>query len=257
MSDAAASWKAAPASMQFPSDRIDVWRVCLDTSHPLESGFSGVLSPDEAARASRFHFENDRKRFLRCRIALRTLLGSYLDIPPAVIRFRYGKNGKPEIAGLPESSGLRFNLSNSRGLALIAISSGRALGVDVEKVRPKAENLDIARRFFSTRETEALMALGEDKRQEAFFACWTRKEAFLKSTGDGLACPLSNFSVSVDPDGPAALWEIRGDATGVTDWSMESVRPGAGYMGALAYKGPACRVEWLCRGDCALPTHIV
>jgi 4'-phosphopantetheinyl transferase len=249
MSGAAATWKTTPANLELPSDRIDIWRVCLDSFESPEPGFSGILSQDEVARASRFHFENDRRRFVRCRIALRALLGSYLDVPPAGIRFRYGGNGKPEIAGPQHSRGLRFNVSNSRGLALIAVSSGRAIGVDIERVRPKVECLDIARRFFSAREIEALLALGENKRQEAFFACWTRKEAFLKSTGDGLTCPLSEFSVSVDPDGPAELWDVKGDPNAVSHWCLESVRPGAGYIGALAYKGPVCRVEWLCR-DC-------
>jgi len=254
MNGAAATWKTAPAHVDFPLDRIDIWRVCLDTLHPLEPGFCGTLSQDEVARASRFHFEVDRKRFVRCRIALRTLLGSYLDISPAAIRFRYLTNGKPEIAGPQDSRGLCFNVSNSRELALIAVSSGRALGVDIEKVRPKVEKLEIARRFFSAREIAALLAMGENKRLEAFFACWTRKEAFLKSTGEGLAYPLSEFSVSVDPDGPAELWDVKGDANAVADWCLESVRPGAGFIGALAYKGPAYRVERLCAAGC---THII
>jgi phosphopantetheine--protein transferase-like protein len=110
---------------------------------------------------------------------------------------------------------------------------------------------------FSAREVQAILAVSENKRQEAFFACWTRKEAFLKATGIGLSYPLSQFSVSVDPDAPAELWEVKGDPDAVTHWSLESVRPGAGYMGALAYKGPARRVEWLCQADCPLPADIV
>ncbi|MGA9058584.1 MAG: 4'-phosphopantetheinyl transferase superfamily protein [Terriglobia bacterium] len=142
-------------------------------------------------------------------------------------------------------------------MALIAVGSGSAIGVDIEKIRPKPDFLDIARRFFPAREVQAILAVSENKRQEAFFACWTRKEAFLKATGIGLSYPLSEFSGSVDPDGPAELWEVKGDPNAVTHWSLESVRPGAGYMGALAYKGPVCRVKWLCRADCLLPAHTV
>jgi 4'-phosphopantetheinyl transferase len=116
--------------------------------------------------------------------------------------------------------------------------------VDVEKVRPEVECVEIARRFFSEREIEAFFALPANKRRQAFFACWTRKEAFLKSTGHGLTYPLSEFSVSVDPDGPAELWEVKGDPNAVAHWFLESIRLGAAYMGALAYKGPACRANF-------------
>jgi len=250
-------WQTVTAELTFPSGRIDIWRLRLDPHGLPEQDLRGILARDEVARASRFHFEDDRRRYIKCRGALRILLGRYLETPPAEIRFQYENYGKPEIALTHDSRGLRFSVSNSGGLALIAVGSGSAIGVDIEKVRPMPDFLDIARRFFPAREVQAILALGENKRQEAFFACWTRKEAFLKSTGDGLTYPLSEFSVSVDPDGPAELLEVKGDPNAVTHWSLESVRPGAGYMGALAYKGPLCRVDWLCGADCPLPAHIV
>ena len=256
MSSAAATWKTAPASVDFPSDRIDIWQVCLDSFESPEPDFSGILSQDEVARASRFHFENDRRRFVRCRIALRVLLGSYLDVPPAAIRFRYGSNGKPEIAGLQDSRALRFNVTNSRRLALIAFSSGRAIGVDIEQVRPAPECVEIARRFFSDREVQALFALPANKRQQAFFACWTRKEAFLKATGKGLSYPLSEFSVSVDPNGPAELREVRENPDAVTRWSLADVRPAEGYVGTLAFEGAPCRIERWCWTNSALPPEV-
>jgi 4'-phosphopantetheinyl transferase len=231
--------------------------VCLDSAELSERDWRDILAPDEIARASRFYFEDDRRRFVKYRVALRILLGGYLEIQPAEIRYQYENNGKPEIALPHDSRSLRFSVSNSGGLALIAVGSGSAIGVDIEKVRPHPDFLDIARRFFSAREVQAILALSENKRQEAFFACWTRKEAYLKATGIGLLHPLSEFSVSVDPDGPAELWEVKGDPDAVTHWSLESVRPGAGYMGALAYKGPVRRVEWLCQADCPLPADIV
>jgi 4'-phosphopantetheinyl transferase len=151
------------------------------------------------------------------------LLGRYLETPPAEIRFQYENNGKPEIALPHACRDLRFNVSDSGGLALTAVGSGSAMGVDIEKVRPLPDFLDIATQFFSAREVQAILALSENKRQEAFFACWTRKEAFLKATGIGLSYPLAGFSVSVDPDGPAELLEVKGDPNAVTHWSLESV----------------------------------
>jgi 4'-phosphopantetheinyl transferase len=257
MSSEVEVWQTATAELTFPSDRIDVWRVCLVHCEQSEQDLRGILTLDEVAHASRYHFEEDRRRYIRGRAALRMLLGRYLETPPADIRFQYENNGKPEIALPRDSRGLRFSVSDSCGLALIAVGSGSAIGVDIEKVRPLPDFLDIATRFFPAREVQAILALSENKRQEAFFACWTRKEAYLKATGIGLLRPLSEFSVSVDPDGPAELWEVKGDPDAVTHWSLESVRPGAGYMGALAYKGPVRRVKWLCQADCPLPADIV
>jgi 4'-phosphopantetheinyl transferase len=239
------TWNPAPDDMTFPKDCIDLWRVWLDSRDPAERDLTGILAPDEVARASRFHFENDRKRFVKCRSALRILLGRYLEIRPSEIRFQYQSNGKPEIAFPHHSRGLRFNVSNSAGLAMIAVGSAGALGIDIEKVRPQADFLEIAKRFFSVREVQALLEVSENRRQEAFFACWTRKEAILKAIGMGLSYPLSGFSVSVDPDGPAELWEMVETGNAPGRWSLIDVRPGEGYRGALAWEGRCQRItQW-------------
>ncbi|MGA3324729.1 MAG: 4'-phosphopantetheinyl transferase superfamily protein [Terriglobia bacterium] len=236
-------WQTPTAELTFPSDRIDVWRVCLDSREQSEQDLRGVLAPDELARAARFHFERDRGRYVRGRATLRFLLGRYLETPPAEILFQYENNGKPEVALPQESRGLRFNVSNSGGLALIAVGSGIAIGVDIEKARPMPDLLDIARRFFSAREIQALLAVSENKRQEAFFACWTRKEAFLKATGFGLSYPLSGFSVSVDPDGPAELCQGGENGNAAGHWSLSDIRVGKGFRGALAWEGGGKRIE--------------
>jgi 4'-phosphopantetheinyl transferase len=141
---------------------------------------------------------------------------------------------------------LSFNLSNSGELVLIAAGGGRAVGMDVEKLRPLPDLLNIARRFFSPGEVRDILALSEDKRNEAFFAVWTRKEAFLKATGVGLAFPLAEFSVSVDPDAAAKLAEIRGDEGIARGWFLTDVFPGQGYRAALASPGDPCRVDhWI------------
>jgi 4'-phosphopantetheinyl transferase len=240
-------WQTDPARMTFSPDRIDVWRVCLDSPELSKGDGCELLAPDEVARASRFHFEDDRRRFVKCRVALRRLLGRYLATSPAEIRFQYENHGKPEIAHPQDSRGLRFNVSNSGGWALIAVGSGSAIGVDIEKIRPLPDLLDIARRFFSVREVQAILAFSEDKRQEAFFACWTRKEAFLKATGMGLSYPLSGFSVSVDPEGPAELWELGEKGNAVGPWSLTDVMPGEGFRGALAWADGGRAEIWQAR----------
>jgi len=240
-------WRTAPAGMTLPPDRIDVWRVCLDSGELSERGGRDLLAPDEIARAARFCFEDDRRRFVSCRVALRILLGRYLETSPAEIRFHYGVHGRPEIAFPQDARGLRFNVSGSGDLALIAVGPGKAIGVDLEKIRPLPDSLDIARRFFSSREFEAILAVSEDKMQDAFFACWTRKEAFLKATGMGLMYPLSAFSVSVDPDGPAELFEVGEEGIAAGQWSIKDAHPGEGFRGALAWTGGGQVAFWQAR----------
>jgi 4'-phosphopantetheinyl transferase len=246
------TWHAAPSGLTFPIDRIDIWRVCLVHGDQSDQDLCGILTQDEAARASRFHFEVDRRRYIKGRAMLRILLGRYLDTPPDEIRFQYGNHGKPEIAAPQDSRDLRFNFSDSGGLALIAVGSGSALGVDIEKVRPLPDFLDIATRFFSGREVQAILAVSQNKRQEAFFACWTRKEAYLKATGNGLLYPLSDFSVSVDPDGLAELCEVKGDGDIASHWFLTDVLPGEGFRGAVACEGGRCRIaQWIFAPSCA------
>ena len=246
------TWCAAPSGLTLPVDHIDIWRVCLDHGDQPEQELCGVLTPDEVARASHFHFEMDRRRYIRGRATLRMLLGRYLETPPAEIRFRYENHGKPEIALPNVSRNLRFNLSDSGGLALIAAGSGSALGVDIERVRPVPDFLGIATRFFSAREVQAMLALSENKREEAFFACWTRKEAYLKATGTGLLHPLSDFSVAVDPDKAAELYEVKGNRDIASHWFLTDVLPGEGFRGALACEGGRRRIaQWIFAPSCA------
>lgn len=246
MSGDAEAWQAAPVELSFPQDRIDVWRVGLDSGESEGKAFGDVLAPEEVARAKRFHFARDRERFVKCRLALRNIIGRYLQVQPAEIRFRYDKNGKPEIADAQNSSGLRFNVSHSSGLAVIAVSSGRAVGVDIERIDRKIDCLEIARRFFSKRECQALLAISASERQRAFFACWTRKESFLKATGEGISYCLAEFSVSVAPDVPPMIEEALADPKAVLRWSLANLRPGDGYLGTLAFEAAPCLIERWC-----------
>jgi 4'-phosphopantetheinyl transferase len=243
MSGEAEFWRAAPTELTQPWDRVDVWKVWLDSAELSSEVLPGILAPDEVERARRFHFDRHRIRFSACRTALRTILARYLQMSPVEIRFRYERNGKPEIADAQNSYSLRFNLSHSSGLAVIAVSSGRAVGVDIEKASPKPDCLEIARRFFSEREYQALSAIGESERQRAFFACWTRKEAFVKAIGEGLSYALPEFSVAVAPDAPAAIEEVTEDPNAIFRWSLANLQSEDGYVGTLAFEKAPCRIE--------------
>ena len=215
-------------------DSVHVWSVPLATGvHELGQ----LLSADERERAGRFHQPRDRARFVERRRVLRILVGYYLDIDPQAVRFEYGAHGKPRVAAHKEPQRLEFNLSHSDDVALIAFAWDRAVGVDVERVRPLPEMDDLARTFFSAHEKKAWLALPEGERLVAFYHCWTRKEAYLKATGKGLASRMGEFDVSLAPGEPARLLRVEGDEAEAARWSLRTVVPADEYTGAVAVKG--------------------
>jgi len=237
MTNSDTSWQNAPAKPGLPDDEVHVWRIDLDDdSRPLEET-AACLTQDESLRASAFHFERDRLRFIAGRAALRRILASYCEVSPAEIRFTYGDQGKPELARPPGDSGLRFNLSHSRGLALCAVTRMRVIGVDVEKIRARSNIERVAERFFSTAENSALRSIPREQRREAFFRCWTRKEAYLKAQGSGVFGGSTGFDVSLAPEEPARLQRIQGDPDEAAPWTLRDLTPAAGFVAAVLAQG--------------------
>ena len=218
--------------MKILDNRVEVWRVRLDPEQTSIRDLEMLLSSDELERATRFYFEKDRARFTVTRGSLRRILGTYLDCDPVGIRFSHNEFGKPQLA-TPLRTELRFNLSHTDGLAIIGISSGRELGVDVERVRHDAGFLEVAESFFSPTEFSNLLALSPEAQPRAFLHCWVSKEAYLKARGTGLSIPLDSFDVSMDPDAPAALLKSIPPAD-VSNWRLETVSLGTDYVGAIA-----------------------
>jgi 4'-phosphopantetheinyl transferase len=250
-----ATWTAVPAGAWGPASGalaregdVHVLSASLDQAGRRLQALAGLLSPDETRRAARYHFARDRDRFITARGLLRSILAPYLGVPPEGIEFRYGPQGKPRVVSQITSADLRFNVSHSNALALYAICRGRDLGVDVERVKPLSDADHIAERFFSAREGATLRALPEGERQRAFFACWTRKEAYIKATGDGLSRPLDEFDVSLGPGCPARLERVAGAPEEAARWSLAALEPAEGYEAALAIEGPLGRLscwEWV------------
>lgn len=228
-------WGQPPPHLTLAEDEIHVWRACLDQPTACLQQLLAKLSADERMRAERFYFEQDRKRFIVARGLLRTILSCYLGIEPSELEFCYGLRGKPALVNSGGST-LRFNLSHSQGLALYAIAPTREIGIDLEHIRPLPA-AQIAERFFSAQENAILRTLPPDQQQQAFFSCWTRKEAFLKAIGDGLAFPLNQFDVSLSPDQPAQIHSIKGDSAAAANWFLQELKPAPGYVGALAVEG--------------------
>ncbi len=233
--------RQTPPPAQLDPAAVDVWSVHLECSPASLAALEALLSTDERERADRFRFERDRRRFACARGVLRSLIAEYLGVRPCELMFRYGPNGKPALAG-PFEGALTFNVSHSHELALIAIARDVEMGVDVEAVRPMNDAAAIASRFFSTREVETLRALSPSLRETAFFTCWTRKEAYLKALGSGLARPLDRFDVTFAPSDPAAL-VVHGDPRESQRWSLRGLTPGAGYEGALVVEARAGRTR--------------
>ena len=226
------AWLPAPAELKLGASDVHLWRASLDCDAPVLSRLETTLSSDETARANRFVYSKDRNHFVAARGILRELLGAYLTLPPAQIRFRYAEHGKPALDANPSDSVLQFNLSHSGSLAIYGFSLGRRLGVDVEKIRPQLAGEDIARRYFAAREDAELQALPMQRRAEGFFLCWTRKEAYIKAHGAGLSLPLDSFTVSLTPGRAAELQSDDSD-----DWALRSLEPGPGFVGAMVAEG--------------------
>ena len=195
-----------------------------------------TLSPEEKQRAERFHFARHRRRFAAARFFLRRLLAAYTGTVAERLRFSYGPQGKPALM----DANLHFNLSHSGELAIVALTLSRPLGVDVERLRPVADALKIARRFFSASEQEALLQTAENKRNEAFMRCWTRKEAYIKAVGGGLRIALDSFDVTLDQ--PPRFLSLQNDRNTALQWSLYHLEPGPGYIGALAVSGQNWRL---------------
>jgi 4'-phosphopantetheinyl transferase len=224
-------------------DEVHVWRAELEVADEPLARLRETLTPDERERAERFAFEHLRRHFVAGRGILRSLLAGYLGRPAGSLRFSYGPHGKPALAPGTDA-GVRFNVSHSHGLALYAVARGRDVGVDVERIRPEFAGEPVAQRFFSAAEVRTLQKLPAEKRHEAFFACWARKEAFLKATGRGLRLPLDSFDVSLAPGEPAALLATRPDPAEAGRWSLRALDPGPGYAGAVTVLGQGWKL-WL------------
>jgi 4'-phosphopantetheinyl transferase len=230
------AWERPRGSYELPPNEVHVWKATLDQPQGCYSVLLQTLSPDERARADRFHFEADRKRHILARGITRSLLGRVLDRPADMLQFEYNEFGKPALARSHDNP-IEFNASHSGDLVLVALSHSRILGVDVERMKSDMATAEIASRFFSPSECRALAALPPDLKCPAFFCCWTRKEAYLKARGDGLSLPLDQFDVAFVPGAEPRLLETRHDPAEVSRWTLRALDVGPGHKAALVAAG--------------------
>ncbi len=236
----APGWPArgVPPAPDLPPGEIQVWAIPLDPPAERVAALARVLTPDEEARAARFRFDVHRRRYVVGRGVLRALLGAYLRVPPAALRFDYRERGKPDLAAPWRGEGLAFNLSNSEDLALVGFVRGADLGVDVEYLKEMSDLTEIATRFFSASEVATLAGVPAERKKEAFFNCWTRKEAYLKAVGVGLAAPLDSFAVTLEPGAAPRMLTLEGDRERAARWFFRHLAPRPDFLGAVAIELP-------------------
>jgi 4'-phosphopantetheinyl transferase len=232
-------WPRGPHAPFLGAGALHVWRLELDRPPDEIERLGSLLSAGERSRAARFRFPRDRDRHVVAHGALRIVVGRYLRLHPSAIAFRVGPHGKPALTEDPPN--LHFNLSHSGDLALIALSGEAPVGVDVEHTRRDPDLEALARRFFSPAEQQALAALPPGERVKGFYQCWTRKEAVIKATGEGLSRPLDSFDVSLGSARPRLL-RLDGDPTAADFWSLAELQPGRDYLGAVATRKPSVRL---------------
>jgi 4'-phosphopantetheinyl transferase len=222
---------------------VHVWWIDLE-EHGGALAHESVLDAAERARAERFRFERDRRRFIAGRFGMRVVLGRYLDLEPAAVPVAADDRGKPF---LDPGADFAFNLSNSADLAVVAVTSPGPIGIDVEERRPDVAMAieRVAESILAPEEVRVLRGLDGLDRELAFFRCWTRKEAFLKALGSGLSVALDAFEVTLTAEAPPAVVRVPlGCTNAAEEWTLLDVPvPAPGFVAAVAVPHPVSDVE--------------
>jgi 4'-phosphopantetheinyl transferase len=209
---------------------LHVWRASLDAPPLVLRRLTNTLNTNEKERAERFLVPQAREHFAASRGVLRGLLATYLEIDPVSVELQYGPEGKPSLSSLHNSQ-IRFSVSHSQGMGLFAFAKGHDVGVDIEWIKANFKGMEIASHFFSSDEVRELAKLPPELADEAFFGCWTRKEAYVKARGQGLSVPLRSFTVNFT-DSEQQLLDEAGEP-----WSCYALEPTPGFAGAVVAAG--------------------
>jgi len=231
---ATAGW-SAPIAMEERT--IHVWGFSLDGSLSFLERCRSWLSEDERGRAARFIRQQDRGRFVLAHGGLRAVLGRYLGIGPDVVELYRSEAGKPSLTGeVRGDPGITFNMSHAHGRALIAVSKGQEVGVDLEQVRSDVEVVELSKRYFAPSEHAMIMQLAQEQRASRFFRYWVSKEAVLKAQGVGLRA-LSQCEVRLGADGVGAEVLVPVGSPLQDSWRIRLLTCGEGWQAAVAAQG--------------------
>ena len=219
-------WPTEWPGPHFGPGEVHLGRLWVDHADPQ---LADALTSDELDRASSFHFEVDRARYVASRGGLRSLLARYLGVEPRSVRLGIGSQGKPHLAGVSESDLIHFNVSHSESLIVVGLTKDVHVGVDVEAIRDDLPHQAMATRFFSPDELSGLNARPTEEQLDHFYAIWTRKEAYLKGIGEGLHMSPESFSVAVEEVPSPVVHQ-----SGSEPWWTSGVDVAEGFRAALA-----------------------
>ncbi len=233
------NWKTPPQSLQLKEGDVHIWKASLELGLTADewAKLEETLSAEEKARVRRLIKPQHRRRLRTSYVVLRNILSRYLNQPPHQLQFYQGPHGKPYLHHLPAEFELQFNMSHCEDVAVYALTLNREIGIDVEAIHSNITALELAERFFTPTEYHQLKALPNDALQAAFFRVWTRKEAYIKAIGKGLAFSLQHFEVSVLPGDMDCLLEVEGNESVKQQWSLGSLEFDEGYALAIALPG--------------------
>jgi 4'-phosphopantetheinyl transferase len=228
------SWPLARQHSPPGGSEIQVWAATVQHNEKNSFADERSLSPDEQERAARFYFDRDRNRFILGRCLLRAILARYLNVDPSRLEFRYGRKGKPYLFRFPGRMDLHFNLAHSNDLVLVAVTKTCDVGVDVEHIRALKDIEAIAVQFFSRFEADNLIGLPSAQKSRAFLNLWTRKEALVKATGDGIGDSLRHVEVTSLLSKPRQQFYRRDGAVADPGWTIHELVPACNFIGAVA-----------------------
>lgn len=229
-------WNYPLLNPNAANNEVHVWRIRLDLSVKKIQQLARTLSPDEQLKADGFHFNRHRRQYIASHGSLRMILSKYLGPAPSQLQFTYSSRGKPSLVSNGIAEPLCFNLSNSNELALCAVTLNRAIGIDIEYIRPKIDNKSLSKHFFSTQENKLINSFPHEERQDIFLNLWTLKEAYLKATGEGIK-GLENIEISISHREQPVIHSINGMIQTKRRWSIIQLFPERGYTAGLAVEG--------------------
>ena len=228
------NWHHPPEKLTLLQNEIHLWRANLDLPSELLTKLARCLSEDERARASRFYFPQHRDRYIAARGILRHILANYLQISSDNLIFAYSDRGKPYLATSLNPYSLQFNVSHSQDLALYGFNYQNIIGVDLEYIKDNIKYQQLAKRFFTTQESQLINSYPINEQKTIFFQLWTAKEAYLKATGDGLAGSLDIIEFTIDNSDKLNLVNIKQVAQRATDWLIENFIPQDKFIATIA-----------------------
>jgi 4'-phosphopantetheinyl transferase len=228
---------------------VNIWKVPLLLPVGVITSFEKILSLEEIIKSRQFLFKKERDRFIISRGALRTILSSYLNEHPGKFVFGYGTHGKPFLTHPPTACNLKFNLSHSIDMAIIAVSPSTNLGIDLEKVRTLPQLKQIVERFFSQEECLFFESANSEVRERTFFQIWTRREAAAKALGLDLSAALSDIGIPFFSPGNGIRFEYlqntaRNIQSGMNSWFIQDLQIDASHVGAICLEGESCEVAY-------------